>query len=177
MTDRIKQTTACVHERLIWLHHPAFNESHENMYLTKNVMHTIKFSRILIENIVIEFFLNLSWRNHKIHIMFSVMRRFHCSVLVGERLTFLYFMVTLRDELLCLILVHQSSLLLLQRGPMTSSMPKPWMLFATEPSVSTWPPTSRVWAMDTALSSTARWVPQHSSFFPSACIILFGVYY
>lgn len=48
--------------------------------------------------------------------------------------------------------------IVLQRGPMTSLMPKPWTPFATEPSVSTSPPTLKVWAMATVWSFTARWV-------------------
>lgn len=46
----------------------------------------------------------------------------------------------------------------LQRGPTTSSTPKPWMPFATGPSVSTSPPTLKAWAMATVWSFTARWV-------------------
>lgn len=50
-----------------------------------------------------------------------------------------------------------------QHGPMTSSMPKPWTLFATGPSVSTSPPTLRVWATATVWSFIARWVLHYCS--------------
>lgn len=66
----------------------------------------------------------------------------------------------------CLTLHSSESVLLpLQRGPTTSSMPKPWMLFATGPSVSTSPPTLKVWAMATVWSLTARWVPVQLHYF------------
>lgn len=44
---------------------------------------------------------------------------------------------------------------------MTSLMSKPWMLFATGPSVSTSPPTLKVAVMATVLSFTARYVFYH----------------
>lgn len=56
----------------------------------------------------------------------------------------------------------------LQRDPMTSLMPRPWMPFGTEPSASTSPPTLKVWAMATVLSFTVRYVL-------SECLVVFLV--
>lgn len=62
----------------------------------------------------------------------------------------------------------------LQRDPMTSLMPRPWMPFGTEPSASTSPPTLKVWAMATVLSFTVRYVLYWMSFSISSVFFHFN---
>ncbi len=92
--------------------------------------------------------------------------------MVSNRKTWKSHGIFISQDHVCLILFSSEFVLPpLQRGPTTSSMPKPWMQYATGPSVSTSPPTSKVWVMATVLSFTVRWVCVQLHYFCMSCSV------